>query len=171
MNADLSTPSPLVAPAAGPVDPGCRCGPTSLDTQGWPVRDVRATRVALADAVPALRRLTRTWSEGSALDPDTAEDVVLAIDEAVTNVVEHAYPDRPGAVRLHLTRRECGELAVIVEDDGTWRPPPTDPGFRGRGLQLIDGLADHAWVTHTSTGTTVVMGWNARTAGPAGDPG
>jgi serine/threonine-protein kinase RsbW len=125
------------------------------------VRDVRATRVALADAVPELRRLTRTWSEGSGLDPDIAQDVVLAISEAVTNVVEHAYPDRAGAVRLHLTRGECGELAVTVEDDGTWRPPPTDPGFRGRGLPLIGGLADRGWVTHSPTGTTVVMNWNA----------
>ncbi len=54
-----------------------------------------------------------------------------------------------------------------------------DPGQRqhqlrpgqARRLQLIDGLADHAWVTHSPTGTTAVMGWNARTAGPAEDPG
>jgi anti-sigma regulatory factor (Ser/Thr protein kinase) len=118
--------------------------------------------VAATDAVPALRRLTRRWAAESDLDEELAEDVVLAVDEAVTNVVEHAYPEVTGAVRLRLTRWECGELTVVVEDDGTWRPLPGDPGFRGRGLSLIDRLADHAHVTPTSTGTLVWMTWAAR---------
>ncbi len=122
---------------------------------------LRATQAAVPGAVPALRQLARTWIGGSAVHPDTADDVVLAVDEAVTNVVEHAYPDGSGEVRLHLIGRECGELTVIVEDDGTWRPSPADPGFRGRGLQLIDSLADRASVTHTPSGTTVLMGWEA----------
>jgi two-component sensor histidine kinase len=126
------------------------------------VRSLRVTRAAGAEAIPALRRLSRRWSEGSTLDPDTAEDLVLAVDEAVTNVVDHAYPDRAGAVRLHLAELDCGEHTVIVEDDGTWRPPPGDPGFRGRGVRLIDGLTDHAVVTHAAGGTTVVMSWSAR---------
>ena len=28
-----------------------------------------------------------------------------------------------------------------MTDTGTWRPPPADPGFRGRGLQIITALA------------------------------
>jgi anti-sigma regulatory factor (Ser/Thr protein kinase) len=139
----------------------CRCGPALDVARPWPVRDLRLTRVAATEAVPALRRLTRRWTAESDLDEDTAEDVVLAVDEAVTNVVEHAYAGVAGAVRLQLTRWECGELTVIVEDDGTWRPPPTDPGFRGRGLSLITRLADHAHVNSTSTGTVVRMNWAA----------
>jgi two-component sensor histidine kinase len=150
-------------PSANRADPGCRCTPSSSATQVFTVRGLQSTQAALPDAVPALRELARTWSEGSALDRDTAEDLVLAVDEAVTNVVDHAYPGGAGAVHLQLTRRACGELAVTVEDDGTWRPPPVDPGFRGRGLQLIDGLADQALVTHTPSGTTVAMSWKAGT--------
>lgn len=140
----------------------CRCGPATHVARPWSVRDLRLTRVAATDAVPALRRLTRRWTAESDLDEVTAEDVVLAVDEAVTNVVEHAYAEVSGAVRLQLTRWECGELTVIVEDDGTWRPPPADPGFRGRGLSLIERLADHAHVSPTSTGTVVWMNWAAR---------
>ncbi len=131
------------------------------------VRGLRATQAAVPGAVSALRQLTRTWTVGSAVHPDIAEDMVLAIDEAVTNSVEHAYPGRSGAVHLQLTRHECGEIAVTVEDDGTWRPPPADAGFRGRGLQLIDALADRALVTHTPRGTTVTMSWSAETTGAA----
>jgi serine/threonine-protein kinase RsbW len=139
----------------------CRCGPAVDVARPWPVRDLRLTRVASMEAVPALRRLARRWAAESDLDEDIAEDVVLAVDEAVTNVVEHAYTGVTGAVRLQLTRWECGELSVIVEDDGTWRPPPADPGFRGRGLSLIERLADHAHVSPTSTGTVVWMNWAA----------
>ena len=137
--------------------------PAPPTVQASRVRSLRATRAATTNALPALRRLTRTWSADSALDPDIAEDLILAVDEAVTNVVEHAYLDKVGAVRLHLTHLGCGELTVTIDDDGTWRPPPGDPGFRGRGLQLIETLADHALVTHTARGTTVTMSWNAHT--------
>ncbi|MFC5061852.1 ATP-binding protein [Actinomycetospora atypica] len=126
-----------------------------------PVRSVQAARTATRDAVSGLRRLLRTWIREDGLHPDLAEDVVLAVDEAVTNVVEHAYPGQCGEVRLRLARSAPGELEVTVEDDGTWRPPPEDPGFRGRGVQLIHGLADRARITHSPRGTTVSMCWDA----------
>jgi anti-sigma regulatory factor (Ser/Thr protein kinase) len=171
MSAEPLPPTGADARETARADSGCRCGPSSPAAEVWPVRALRATRAAVPDAVPALRQLARTWTEGSAAATDTAEDLILAVDEAVTNAVEHAYPDRAGAVHLQLTRRACGELAVTVEDDGTWRPPPTDPGFRGRGLRLIEALADHALITHTPSGTTVTMSWNARPLRPAEDSG
>lgn len=126
-----------------------------------PARPVEAARAATRDAVTSLRRLLRTWIGEAGLHPDLAEDVVLAVDEAVTNVVEHAYPRQCGEVRLRLVRSGPGDLEVTVEDDGTWRSPPEDPGFRGRGVQLIHGLADRAQITHSPHGTTVSMGWDA----------
>jgi anti-sigma regulatory factor (Ser/Thr protein kinase) len=151
------------APAADPTDGGgARRSAPAVDTpRRWPFRDLRLTRVAATEAIPELRCLARRWAADSGLHEDLAEDMVLAVDEAVTNVVEHAYPQVAGAVRVQLTRRECGELTVVIEDDGTWRPPPTDPGFRGRGLSLITRLADHAHVNPSSTGTVVRMNWAA----------
>jgi serine/threonine-protein kinase RsbW len=139
----------------------CCCASTPPVARARPVRSLHVARAAGADAIPALRDLSRRWSRDSTLDPDTVEDLVLAVDEAVTNVVDHAYPARTGAVRLHLARLDCGEHSVTVDDDGAWRPPPGDPGFRGRGLRLIDGLADHVVVTHATGGTTVIMSWGA----------
>ena len=51
-------------------------------------------------------------------------------------------------VRLQLVQWECGEFWVAVEDEGTWLPP-SDPGYRGRGLLLIEHLADQSRVTPT----------------------
>lgn len=121
---------------------------------------VRETRTATDAAVSALRSTTRAWTRLCALEEDVAEDIVLAVDEAVSNAVEHAYPGQVGAVHLELTRCPGGELLTVVQDQGTWRPPP-DAGFRGRGLLLMERLADTASVLHTGAGTTVWMRWTA----------
>ena len=102
----------------------------------------------------SLRRTTRAWTRLCALAEDIAEDIVLAADEAVSNVVEHAYPEQVGAVHLELTRCPGVELLTIVQDRGTWRPAP-DPCFRGRGLLLMERPADTASVLHTEAGTEV----------------
>lgn len=118
------------------------------------------TRAAVPATVPLLRRSVRRWTEAAGLDPDVAEAVVLAVDEAVTNAVEHGHRHRPGRVGLQLTRADGGQVTAVVADGGTWRPVPDDPGFRGRGLLLIDRLADHAYIAHGPGGTTVTMRWN-----------
>ena len=134
---------------------------TAEPTTIAPARPRQTARTATHDAVPGLRHLLRAWIGEVGLHPDLAEDVVLAVDEAVTNVVEHAYPRQCGEVRLRLVRSGPGELEVTVEDDGTWRSPPEDPGYRGRGVQLIHDLADRARITHTPHGTTVSMCWDS----------
>jgi anti-anti-sigma factor len=44
---------------------------------------------------------------------------------------------------------------VTVSDSGSWRPPPADPGFRGRGLQLLRELTAGVEVDGGATGTVV----------------
>ena len=45
---------------------------------------------------------------------------------------------------------------VRVEDSGTWRPVPADPGFRGRGLMLIRELAEDVAVEPAPQGGATV---------------
>ncbi|MBI5104902.1 MAG: ATP-binding protein [Solirubrobacterales bacterium] len=80
---------------------------------------------------------------GDALDvPDHAlADVKLAVTEACTNVVVHAYPegDGPMAVSAALDDRR---LTVVVADEGRGiLPRPDSPGL-GLGLPLIATLAE-----------------------------
>lgn len=112
---------------------------------------------------PALaRRLLREWLASQRWPPDEADDLVLAVSEAVTNAVEHAYP--PG--NRGIVRLEAAEIAgpdgashvvASVADDGRWRPPPDDPGNRGRGLAMMRAASHAVELNCTSTGTRVTM--------------
>lgn len=71
------------------------------------------------------------------------EDVGLAVSEALSNVVLHAYADRdePGDVRLR-SWIEDGALQVCVSDDGVGMVPRTDSPGLGLGLAIIGRIAD-----------------------------
>lgn len=117
------------------------------------------------------RRATGRWLAAvcGADEPcDTVSDLVLAVNEAVSNSIEHAYRDDPsGTVVLHadaVRGREGAALGcpgvrvtVRVTDRGAWREPATDPGHRGRGLSMIRACAEDVVVAAGSTGTTVTF--------------
>jgi anti-sigma regulatory factor (Ser/Thr protein kinase) len=89
------------------------------------------------------------------------QDIVLATDEAVSNAIEHAYPGTPGTVTLFAAcTRPPGAVRVVVSDHGRWRLPAADMGFRGRGLAMMERLAEVFRLVHGPDGTTVVLGWS-----------
>jgi len=120
-------------------------------------------------AVPLLRRRARAWLRTAGVGEEVAEAVLLATGEAVSNAVEHAYPpDVEGVVELTMTLGSPSgptDVSVAVVDGGRWRPAPSDAGFRGRGLQMIDALADHADITTGPHGTSVRMRWRRGRSG------
>jgi len=80
---------------------------------------------------------------GDALDvPDHAlADVKLAVTEACTNVVVHAYPDGDDGPMAVSAGLRDGALTVVVSDEGRGiLPRPDSPGL-GLGLPLIATLA------------------------------
>lgn len=118
------------------------------------------------------RRAITHWLEslcGVATICDVGQDLVLAVNEAISNSVEHAYNGVPGTVRLQARVRAvdgmtpgagpCARLEVLIEisDEGHWREPPEDPGFRGRGLMMAEASVDRLVIDRTDTGTTVTM--------------
>ncbi|MCE0767203.1 SpoIIE family protein phosphatase, partial [Pseudonocardia kujensis] len=112
-----------------------------------------------AECLAPMRRAIGEWAACCGLGEDGTTDLQLAVGEAVTNAVEHAYTDgeAPGAdaVGLTLELQPEGSVAVRVVDHGLWRPPPADPGYRGRGLALIRELAEDVEVLPTDDGTEV----------------
>ena len=83
-------------------------------------------------------------------------DVALAVSEAASNVVRHAFPDdRPGMIELHVVVDAMG-VVVVVRDDGVGRGSPSaDPGA-GLGLSIIASLADEVAQTPRPDGGTEV---------------
>jgi anti-sigma regulatory factor (Ser/Thr protein kinase) len=74
--------------------------------------------------------------------PDqTLADVKLAVTEACTNVVVHAYPDREGPMGLRASVDD-GVLRVVVVDEGRGILPRADSPGLGLGLPLIATLAE-----------------------------
>lgn len=84
--------------------------------------------------------------------------VKMCIGEAVTNVVEHAYPESdPGTVEVSLHRIQ-DELEVVVTDRG--RAPygeHSDDERGGFGLAMISRLMSRCTFTAASDGTRVEM--------------
>jgi serine/threonine-protein kinase RsbW/stage II sporulation protein AB (anti-sigma F factor) len=107
------------------------------------VHAIPSTVLAEVPAVPenvaALRRAARRLAKQSGADDRVLADVTLAVSEACTNVVVHAYRDRPGTLALSGEARD-GEVRFVVDDDGGGLSPRTDSPGLGLGLPLIARL-------------------------------
>ena len=105
-----------------------------------------------------LRRVVARWCAQAGVDEAALTDLQLALGEAATNAVEHAYPPGAGGiVRVDLDLTSDATVTVRVADEGKWRPPPADPGYRGRGLALIRELARDVDVAAGPAGTVVTF--------------
>ena len=98
---------------------------------------------ATAEAVGPLRRWVEELCVAGDVPPRRCADVALAVSEALSNVVMHAYVDRrePGAMRL-TTQMADHRLLVDVEDDGVGFRPRTDSPGGGMGLALMAVLSE-----------------------------
>jgi serine/threonine-protein kinase RsbW len=85
---------------------------------------------------------------------DASPDIALAVSEAVSNVVLHAYRDEgPGTVRVVACVRPT-ELVVVVRDYGVgMRPHPESPGA-GLGLSIIGAATSAMNVERPDDGGT-----------------
>jgi anti-sigma regulatory factor (Ser/Thr protein kinase) len=120
---------------------------------------------ATLDSVAAARSAIRRFSAGLEVD---VEGVVLAVSEAVANVVAHAYVD--GAHGLVEVSADASpiELTVTVRDHGRGLAEPGNTSGAGYGLPIIRRLAQHVELADTSDGVALTMGfrrggiWSAR---------
>jgi anti-sigma regulatory factor (Ser/Thr protein kinase) len=114
---------------------------------------------AMPDAVGVARQALTGACEALGLGPRATGDVRLAVSEACTNVVAHAYRDRadPGELEVAVLLQP-GELTVIVRDRGRGIAPRLDGGGLGLGLPLIAALTRRAEIgEHEGGGTEVTM--------------
>ena len=121
-------------------------------------------RVVVADvgAPSEVRRLLRQWLAGLSWPADETDDLLLAVSEAVSNSVDHAYPPgRPGEVefeaRCETDSTGARYAVLVVRDRGAWRPQPEWHENRRRGLQLMRACTGSLEVDPGELGTTIRM--------------
>ena len=111
---------------------------------------------AQADQVRLARREVEAYArEHGAVDPDA---IALAVSEAVTNAVIHAYVDQPlpGDVQVFAERHPDNGLEIQVCDEGRGMLPRSDSPGLGVGLPLVAKLAQRFHVETRPTGGTAV---------------
>jgi anti-sigma regulatory factor (Ser/Thr protein kinase) len=81
---------------------------------------------------------------GETLDVDsqTLSDIKLAITEACTNVVVHAYDGQEGPMAVAASLDPGNMLTVVVRDEGRGIAPRADTPGLGLGLPLIATLTE-----------------------------
>lgn len=105
-----------------------------------------------------LRRALREWMAQAGIGEPDATSVQVAVGEATTNAVEHAYAGtETGLVRLTAWLGSDGVLSVQVIDGGSWRSPQDHDDRRGRGFTLMRATMDEVDVHRGEDGTTVRM--------------
>jgi anti-sigma regulatory factor (Ser/Thr protein kinase) len=141
----------------------------ALTWRGHVVRPLHLNLPVHPNTPGEVRRQLRRWLEALGWPREHAEDLLLAVDEAVSNVVEHAYPhpdlarSRRGGPGVELCVSDttatdgAHRVLVSVSDRGQWKTRAVSPSFRGRGLQMMRALTESLDVTVTGSGTRVKM--------------
>jgi len=112
---------------------------------------------AVPAAVPTLRGAIAGFLGEAGVGDPVLTSAKLAVSEAVTNAVMHAYVDapQPGAVTVAATL-DGDSLFVEVSDDGSGMTPRLNSPGLGVGLPLIAGTADSLDIDNSPHGGTVL---------------
>lgn len=126
------------------------------EVDGAPTPALRARRRAVPTVIAELRHEAVAFAEAAGSDASTRSDVALALSEAVTNVVLHAYAE-PGAGEVLVEGSVAGSwLEFRVCDRGLGFRPESEGGM-GIGLSLIANVSDSFDVEQSRQGTTLVI--------------
>lgn len=155
---------------AGPVAALCRKLMARLVGADAPGDDVAVLAVRRQDSgevgpldlvLPALpwslrdiRLAVRRWLSAVGAGPRAVADLLVAIGEACSNAIEHAYGAGGGSVAVHL-ELQLPDVLATIRDTGRWRSPSRDDG--GRGTLIMRSCSDDMRIDRGPTGTTVVI--------------
>jgi serine/threonine-protein kinase RsbW len=104
--------------------------------------DMELALPARAANIAVVRYAFGALGEAFAVDEQILANIRLAVTEACTNVVVHAYPDgHEGPLEICATLGE-EKLVVVVRDEGSGIAPRADSPGLGLGLPLIASLTE-----------------------------
>lgn len=116
-----------------------------------------------------VRAFIRERAALAGADPTAISDIVQAVDESVTNAIEHGYSERNGEVEIEVqVDRAAGSLVVRLRDQA----PPFDPTslpapdttlpldrrpLGGMGVYLARELTDAVTYRRTADGNELTL--------------
>lgn len=100
-------------------------------------------QVTAADVIAAsYRDGLRAWLEDLGAAEHQRQAVELVVEELLVNAVEHAHPDGGGdGAEVSAGLDDQGVLTVRVSDHGTWRARRAPSATSGRGLWMVQEMA------------------------------
>lgn len=101
-----------------------------------------------------IRLVLRRWLRHHGANDSETLEITLAVSEACTNAIEHAYSPAPAQFTVRATALD-ELLTFTVADAGSWRAPRGRD--RGRGLTIIRAAMDEVEVNSSDTGTEIIM--------------
>ena len=97
---------------------------------------------ATADAVARIRNTAKTYAaERCGVNGELQSSIALAVSEAASNVVLHAYRDGDGEIEFEADV-EGDALTMRVRDHGVGVGQPSPNKGLGTGMRIMQGLAD-----------------------------
>jgi serine/threonine-protein kinase RsbW len=109
-----------------------------------PAAEVVLNMPARAEGVGVVRQALAGMADALAFDAAVLSDMKMAVTEACTNAVVHAYEEDAGRLEVQMLAGD-GDLTIVVRDHGAGiAPKPTreGPPALGLGLPLIAALSD-----------------------------
>jgi serine/threonine-protein kinase RsbW len=115
-----------------------------------------ATFPSSPPGVGAMRREIAAFAARAGMDEEGVGSVRLAVSEAATNAVVHAYREAAGELQVRAWV-DGRELMVIVCDTGLGLAPrPDSPGL-GLGMPLMASVTSRFRVVSDGVGTEIHM--------------
>jgi anti-sigma regulatory factor (Ser/Thr protein kinase) len=127
-----------------------------------PLGEVRTSSVVFLPHTPSsvsvVRRRLAAELLAVGVYEETAEDATVILSELISNALRHARPLPSGDIRVAWTRQ--GDLIQLAVSDGGAMTEPrraraTLSSLGGRGLSIVETLAEGWGVLHEDSGTTV----------------
>lgn len=152
----MSRPPPSSAPKVGP---------------GWQQRTIAAR----LEEIGTIRHWVGAYASALGFEPRVIHEIQVAVSEALSNVILHAYATNDGPIVIELSRFE-ERLAIRVQDwgapfvPGAWRPPDlSHPQAGGYGVMLMQRYTDELCHRRGVGGSNLVM-MTRRIGSPARTP-
>ncbi len=116
--------------------------PCRPEDPGPDLTDLQLTLPARAENVAVVRHAFGGLGEALSVPDQRLSDIKLAVTEACTNVVIHAYPGGEGPMEIDAAIEGDRRLSIVVRDEGRGILPRADSPGLGLGLPLIATLAE-----------------------------